>query len=122
MRAPPVVWISTGSLDQRLGVRGGLPGGLLAAERRDRARARRSSWITSASSATAASAAPGSAVGHLGRVDPDAVHAGDDVEGAVDELDGGLGGRRAVVALERDDRGGHLLGVHLEPQRAPRAS
>ena len=36
------------------------------------------------------------------------------LERAVDELDGGLGGRRAVVALERDDRGGDLLGVHLE--------
>ena len=86
---------------ERLGAGGGLLGGGVVAERRRASRARprpgsgrRSRRAASAASGRAAATSAGSM--------PVPGLAGDDLEGAVDQLDGRLGGRHAVVALERD--------------------
>ena len=69
------------------------------------------------SSATAASATPGSRSGDVGGVEPGAVDAGHDLERAVHQLDGRFGRRCAGLALEGDHLRGDLLGVHLELER-----
>ena len=116
VRAPLGVATASGSWTSASASRGGLAGGLLAAERWDRTRldVELDHVGVVGDRRLGRGREP---VGHVGGIDPDTVDAGHHVEGTVDQLDGGLGGRGAGVALERDDRGGHLLGVHLEPQR-----
>ena len=102
--------------EERLGVGGRPPGLVDAAERRDRTGRQREPDGARALGHRRLGG-PGELAGDDAGIEAGAVDAGHDGERAVDELHGGLRGRRAVVALQLDDGGGDLLGVHAEQER-----